>query len=61
LQAQQDKIAKFEDKLKYYRSVALYPNCIAAKWKELYDKEKRNNWNGMSEGRYNRREEGEVK
>ncbi|CAA7271701.1 unnamed protein product [Cyclocybe aegerita] len=41
LQAQHEKIARFEDRLRADRSAALYPNFLAAKWRETYEKEKR--------------------
>ena len=57
LQAQFDKISRFEDRLRQGRSSVLYPNFMAAKWTEVYDKERRKQqeqeWNGG-------REEGEV-
>ena len=63
LQAQFEKISRFEEKLRAERSAALYPNFMAAKWREVYDREKRRQkeqeW---SEGVYaNGKEEGEVK
>ena len=65
LQARPEKIARFEDNLKYnIRSTALYPNYLAAKWKEVYEKEKKRQkgqyeWN--EDGSANGREDGEVK
>ncbi|KIM49120.1 hypothetical protein M413DRAFT_438279 [Hebeloma cylindrosporum] len=57
LQAQFDKISRFEDRLRQGRSSVLYPNFMAAKWREVYDKERRKQqeqeWTGG-------REEGEV-
>ncbi|RDB21365.1 hypothetical protein Hypma_011601 [Hypsizygus marmoreus] len=41
LQAQTDKISRFEERLKYERSSALYPNFLAAKWRELWERERR--------------------
>jgi hypothetical protein len=38
LQAQSEKIANFEARLRAQRSGALYPNCLAAKWKESYER-----------------------
>jgi hypothetical protein len=50
--------------LRSIRSAALYPNYLAAKWKELYERDKRKlkeqmefNESGLANGR----EEGEVK
>ena len=57
LQAQFDKISRFEDRLRQGRSSVLYPNFMAAKWREVYDKEKRK----QQEQEWNvGREEGEV-
>jgi hypothetical protein len=41
LQAQCDKISRFEEQLKHNRSYALYPNFLAAKWRELWEREKK--------------------
>lgn len=41
LQAQHEKISRFEDKLKAAHSSALYPNFLAAKWREEYELERR--------------------
>jgi len=38
LQAQHEKISRFEDKLKATHSSALYPNFLAAKWREEYER-----------------------
>ncbi|KDR81610.1 hypothetical protein GALMADRAFT_239669 [Galerina marginata CBS 339.88] len=62
LQAQFDKISRFEEKLRTEHSSALYPNFMAAKWREVYERDKRRQksqeWN---ESVYaNGREEGEV-
>ncbi|KAH9484279.1 hypothetical protein JR316_0003760 [Psilocybe cubensis] len=41
LQAQFDKISQFEEKLRAERSSALYPNFLAAKWREKFEKERK--------------------
>ncbi|KAF9464701.1 hypothetical protein BDZ94DRAFT_460985 [Collybia nuda] len=41
LQEQTDKISRFEDQLRRVRSSALYPNFLAAKWRELWEREKK--------------------
>ncbi|KAF8163301.1 hypothetical protein B0H34DRAFT_318045 [Crassisporium funariophilum] len=65
LQAQLDKITRFEEKLKAVHSSALYPNFLAAKWREEWDKEKRRqkekDWQSGYSNDPNSREEGEVK
>ncbi|KAL0954770.1 hypothetical protein HGRIS_003720 [Hohenbuehelia grisea] len=38
LQAQVDKIARFEEKLRSIRSGAMWPNSLAAKWRDVYEK-----------------------
>lgn len=40
LQAQQEKLARFEEKLRSARSAALYPNFLAGKWREIWEKER---------------------
>ncbi|KAL0071412.1 hypothetical protein AAF712_001269 [Marasmius tenuissimus] len=41
LQAQMDKILRFEERLKKSNSPALYPNILGAKMREMYDAEKK--------------------
>ncbi|KAF8894614.1 hypothetical protein BD779DRAFT_853350 [Infundibulicybe gibba] len=41
LQGQTEKIARFEEKLRNAQSSALYPNFLAAKWREQWEKERR--------------------
>jgi hypothetical protein len=41
LQGQAEKMARFEEELRRRRSSALYPNFLAAKWREEWEKEKR--------------------
>lgn len=41
LQGQADKIARFEEVLRRRHSSALYPNFLAAKWREEWEREKR--------------------
>ncbi|KAF8077947.1 hypothetical protein FPV67DRAFT_1662726 [Lyophyllum atratum] len=65
LQAQTDKIIRFEERLKKDHSSALYPNFLAAKWRELWERERRKaKEQGWTEGRYGaeagEREEGEM-
>jgi hypothetical protein len=62
LQAQVDKIARFEDRLRQDCRMALYPNFMAAKWREVYDKTRsRQKEQGWGESAFpNGREEGEV-
>ena len=40
LAQQTDKIVQYEEKLKAIRSNALYPNFLAAKWRERWEQEK---------------------
>jgi hypothetical protein len=64
LQGQTEKIARFEERLRRGQSSALYPNFLAAKWRELWEREKKRleleriwtdpNWTPES------REEGEM-
>jgi len=62
LQAQFDKISRFEERLRQDCSNALYPNFMAAKWRDIYDKtrnrQKEQEWRESSFP--NGREEGEV-
>lgn len=67
LQAQQEKVSRFEEKLRSVRSAALYPNFLAGKWRELWERERnrhkdqpqdsRPSTNGVTNGR----EEGELR
>lgn len=41
LQGQAEKMARFEEVLRQRRSSALYPNFLAAKWREEWEREKR--------------------
>ncbi|KAF5358134.1 hypothetical protein D9756_001574 [Leucocoprinus leucothites] len=41
LQGQAEKMARFEEVLRHRRSSALYPNFLAAKWREEWEREKR--------------------
>ncbi|XP_006458129.1 hypothetical protein AGABI2DRAFT_183216 [Agaricus bisporus var. bisporus H97] len=41
LQAPAEKMARFEETLRQRRSSALYPNFLAAKWREEWEREKR--------------------
>jgi len=41
LQGQAEKMARFEEVLVQRRSSALYPNFLAAKWREEWEREKR--------------------
>lgn len=66
LQGQLDKISRFEEKLRCDRSSALYPNFLAAKWREEWERDKRRNQESEWEGKGNwndgrSREEGEMK
>ncbi|KJA27216.1 hypothetical protein HYPSUDRAFT_35816 [Hypholoma sublateritium FD-334 SS-4] len=62
LQAQYDKISRFEDKLRAERSSALWPNFMGAKWRDEYERERRRQKEQQNqETAYdNTREEGEV-
>ncbi|PPQ93303.1 hypothetical protein CVT25_014432 [Psilocybe cyanescens] len=61
LQAQFDKISQFEEKLRAERSSALYPNFLAAKWREKFEKERKRQkeWAGANFAN-GPKEEGEV-
>ncbi|PPQ66062.1 hypothetical protein CVT26_010804 [Gymnopilus dilepis] len=63
LQAQFEKISRFEERLRAERSSALYPNFLAAKWREVYERDRRRpkeqEWNGPADAA-NAKEEGEV-
>ncbi|KAF8798022.1 hypothetical protein BYT27DRAFT_7265148 [Phlegmacium glaucopus] len=66
LQAQFDRISRFEDKLKAEHSSALFPNFLAAKWREDWEKEKRRHkgkdWHdSIYSHESTAREEGEVR
>ena len=68
LQAQFDRISRFEEKLKAVHSAALFPNFLAAKWRQEWEKEKRRqkgkDWHdsNYSQGHgCTTREEGEVR
>ena len=39
LQAQQEKLARFEEKLRLMKSAALYPQLLGAKWKQLHEQQ----------------------
>lgn len=41
LQAEMEKILIFEEKLRHAGSAVLYPNILAAKWKERWERERR--------------------
>ncbi|KAL1746383.1 hypothetical protein HDZ31DRAFT_34298, partial [Schizophyllum fasciatum] len=41
LQAQTDKIIRFEERLRSQHSGVLYPNFLAAKWRDVYEREKK--------------------
>ncbi|KAF9482751.1 hypothetical protein BDN70DRAFT_990829 [Pholiota conissans] len=60
LQAQYDKISQFEDKLRTARSSALWPNFLGAKWREEYEKERRQPREQWLSAPMEGREEGEV-
>ncbi|GLB34955.1 hypothetical protein LshimejAT787_0205200 [Lyophyllum shimeji] len=65
LQAQSDKISRFEERLRMNRSSALFPNFLAAKWRELWELDKHKvKEQGSPEGRNGNeaeeREEGEM-
>ncbi|KAF5380973.1 hypothetical protein D9615_003954 [Tricholomella constricta] len=65
LQAQSDKIGRFEERLRVEQSSALYPNFLAAKWRELWERERRKakeqGWaDGRNWGETGEREEGEM-
>ncbi|KAF9052632.1 hypothetical protein BJ165DRAFT_1400075 [Panaeolus papilionaceus] len=65
LQAQYEKISRFEETLRSTRSIALFPNFLGAKWKDVYEKEKAKQkeaaWQGSQDSQMsNGREEGEV-
>ncbi|KAF6765203.1 hypothetical protein DFP72DRAFT_335883 [Ephemerocybe angulata] len=40
LQAQAEKLARFEERLRSIRSSAVYPNFLASKWRELWERER---------------------
>ncbi|PPQ71975.1 hypothetical protein CVT24_008192 [Panaeolus cyanescens] len=65
LQAQYEKISRFEETLRSTRSLALFPNFLGAKWKDVYEKEKMKQkemaWQGSQDSQMaNGKEEGEV-
>lgn len=67
LQAQQEKVSRFEEKLRAVRSAALYPNFLAGKWRELWERERSRHKEQASQdsrlsvnGVTNGREEGEL-
>lgn len=66
LQAQSDKIIRFEERLRMDHSSALYPNFLAAKWRELWEREKHKatkeqEWSeGRNGDEAGEREEGEM-
>jgi len=67
LAQQTDKILRYEEKLRATHSNVLYPNCLAAKWRERWEQEKEKEkklqrkeqtstvWDALND-----REEGEV-
>ncbi|KAF8964684.1 hypothetical protein BDZ97DRAFT_1815100 [Flammula alnicola] len=60
-----DKISRFEDKLKAEHSSALYPNFLAGKWRDHFERERRRQKEQQQEQQwqeavYESREEGEV-
>jgi hypothetical protein len=63
LQGQFEKVSRFEERLKHNRSSALYPNFLAGKWRELWEREKRHQkekeWQESREGAAGK-EEGEM-
>jgi len=57
LQGQMDKIARFEEKLRSLHSSAVFPNFMAAKWREQYERKRQkerenrmNSRNGQEDG-----------
>jgi hypothetical protein len=62
LQGQFDTISRFEERLKQNRSSALYPNFLAGKWRELWERERRHKekeWHDNQDGVAGK-EEGEM-
>ncbi|KAF8654153.1 hypothetical protein AX16_003682 [Volvariella volvacea WC 439] len=57
LTAQFDRILKFEERLRRDRSSALYPNFLAGKWRDLYEREKSRKKRELDNSQ---REEGEM-
>jgi len=65
LQEQFEKVLRFEERLKHNRSSALYPNFLAGKWRELWERDRRHqrekDWReGQDGGEVAGREEGEM-
>lgn len=59
LQGQMDKIARFEEKLRSAHSSAVFPNFMAAKWREQYERKRQKERESRMNHR-NGREEGEM-